>query len=157
MTAPNAPLANAPLADRPLPGPARLLGPAGLIPFAGLALAVWAGWPGAGTALAAYGATILAFLGAVHWGLALAAPAAERGADWGRLGLGVVPALVAWVALLLPLPAGLGLLAAGLLGTAAAETAAARAGLVPRAYLGLRWALSGGAAAALLAGLLGAA
>ena len=138
-----------------LPPPARLLGPAGLIPFAALAIGIWAGMPGAGTALAAYGATILAFLGAVHWGLALAAPATERGADWGRLGLGVVPSLIAWVALLLPLPIGLGLLALAILGTAAAESWAAQAGLVPRAYLGLRWLLSAGAAASLLLGLLG--
>jgi hypothetical protein len=138
-----------------LPAPARLLGPAGLIPFAALSIGIWAGIPGAGPALAAYGATILAFLGAVHWGLALAAPAAERGADWGRLGLGVVPSLLAWVALLLPLPAGLGLLAVAILGTAAAESWAAQAGLVPRAYLGLRWMLSAGAAASLVLGLLG--
>ena len=138
-----------------LPAPARLLGPAGLIPFAGLAIGVWAGLPGAGPALAAYGATILAFLGAVHWGLALAAPAAERGVDWGRVGLGVVPSLIAWVALLLPLPAGLGVLAVAILGTAAVESWAAQAGLVPRAYVGLRWMLSAGAAASLLLGLLG--
>jgi hypothetical protein len=137
-----------------LPAPARLLGPAGLIPFVALAIGVWAGLPGAGPALAAYGATILAFLGAVHWGLALAAPAAERRADWARLGLGVVPSLIAWVALLLPLATGLGLLALAILGTAAAETRAAQAGLVPRAYLGLRWMLSAGAAASLVAGLL---
>ena len=148
------------LSDRPLPAPARLLGPAGLIPFAGLAAGIWAGWPGAGPALAAYGATILAFLGAVHWGLALAAPAgateeqAERVA-WGRLGLGVVPALLAWVALLLPLAAGLVLLALGILATALAETLAARQGLVPRAYLGLRWLLSTGAGLALLLGAAG--
>jgi hypothetical protein len=138
-----------------LPAPARLLGPAGLIPFAALAIGVWAGLPAAGPALVAYGATILAFLGAVHWGLALATPAAERGADWGRLGLGVVPSLIAWVALLLPLPAGLGLLAVAILGTAAVESWAARMGLVPRAYLGLRWLLSAGAAASLLLGLFG--
>jgi hypothetical protein len=138
-----------------LPAPARLLGPAGLIPFAGLALGIWAGWPAAGPALAAYGATILAFLGAVHWGLALHATPAEQGAAWGRLGLGVVPALIAWVALLLPLAAGLGLLALAILATAAAEEAASRAGLVPRAYMALRWLLSGGAALALLVGLLG--
>ena len=63
-----------------LPAPAWLLGPAGLIPFAGLAIGVWAGWPGAGPALAAYGATILTFLDTVPWGLALRAPAAEAGA-----------------------------------------------------------------------------
>lgn len=138
-----------------LPAPARLLGPAGLIPFAALAIGVWVGLPAAGPALVAYGATILAFLGAVHWGLALATPAAERGADWGRLGLGVVPSLIAWVALLLPLAAGLGLLAVAILGTAAVESWAARMGLVPRAYLGLRWLLSAGAAASLLLGLFG--
>jgi hypothetical protein len=140
--------------DSTLPAPARLLGPAGLIPFAGLALGTWLGWGWAGPALAAYGATILAFLGAVHWGLALRAPPAERGADWGRFGLGVVPALLAWVALLLPLAAGLALLAGAIPATAAAETAAARAGLVPAGYLRLRWLLSAAAAACLLAGLL---
>jgi hypothetical protein len=151
------------LHDRPLPAPARLLGPAGLIPFIALSTASWAGWASAGPALAAYGATILAFLGAVHWGLALAAPAAQPEAAgeaaqriaWGRLGLGVVPALVAWVALLLPLPAGLVLLALGILTTALTETIAARAGLVPRAYLGLRWLLSAGAGLALLLGAAG--
>lgn len=148
------------LSDRPLPAPARLLGPAGLMPFAGLAAGIWAGWPGAGPALAAYGATILAFLGAVHWGLALAAPAGAadkpvRGVEWGRLGLGVVPALLAWVALLLPLAAGLGLLALGIVATALAETLAARAGLVPRGYLGLRWLLSTGAGLSLLLGAAG--
>ena len=148
------------LSDRPLPAPARLLGPAGLIPFAGLAAGIWAGWPGAGPALAAYGATILAFLGAVHWGLALAAPvgataAQAQGVEWGRLGLGVVPALLAWVALLLPLAAGLGLLALGIVATALAETMAARLGLVPRAYLGLRWLLSTGAGLSLLLGAAG--
>ncbi|MGG5820849.1 DUF3429 domain-containing protein [Falsiroseomonas sp. HW251] len=139
--------------DDALPRPARLLGPAGLVPFAGLALGASLGWPGAAPALAAYGATILAFLGAVHWGLALRAGPAERGADWARLGLGVLPALIAWVALLLPLPAGLGLLAAAILGTAGVESVAARAGLVPASYLRLRWVLSLGAAACLLLGL----
>jgi hypothetical protein len=132
-----------------LPAPARLLGPAGLIPFAGLAGLAFAGQPWAPAALAAYGATILAFLGAVHWGLALRAPAAEQGAAWGRLGLGVVPALIGWVALLLPTAAGLALLAAAILATAAAETWAARGGLVPGGYLRLRWVLSAGASACL--------
>ncbi len=136
-----------------LPAPARLLGPAGLIPFAGLALASLAGWEGAVGALVAYGATILAFIGAVHWGLALRAPAAERSADWARLGLGVLPALLAWLALLLPASFGLGLLALGILGTAAVESLGARAGLVPADYLRLRWLLSSGAAICLVAGL----
>lgn len=127
-----------------LPPAARLLGPAGLLPFAGLAALSALGEPWAPFALLAYAATILAFLGAVHWGLALA----DGRAAWARMGLGVLPALLAWVALLLPEPAGLLLLALGLLGTAAVESWAARSGLVPGAYLRLRWLLSSGAAGA---------
>jgi len=141
--------------DTPLPAPARILGPAGLIPFAALAAAIWARIPEAGPALAAYGATILAFLGAVHWGLALRAPAAERRAEWARLGLGVTPALVAWVALLLPLSLGLGLLAIGMLLTAGVERLAAKGGWVPDEYHRLRLFLSAGAAACLVGGLAG--
>jgi hypothetical protein len=136
-----------------LPAPAALLGPAGLIPFAGLAIAALAGWPPAAPALLAYGATILAFLGAVHWGLALASE--EARADWARLGLGVVPALIAWVALLLPPAAGLWLLAIGIAGTALVEHLGARAGLVPPGYMRLRWQLSAGATACLALGSAG--
>ncbi|WP_439594817.1 DUF3429 domain-containing protein [Falsiroseomonas sp.] len=132
-----------------LPPLARWLGAAGLLPFLGLAGGVLAGQAWA-PALAAYGATILAFLGAVHWGLALATPeGAGSRATALRLILGVLPALVGWVALLLPLRPGLGLLALAILATAGIESLAARAGLVPRAYLRLRWALSLGAAGCL--------
>ena len=135
-----------------LPPIARLLGPAGLLPFAGLAIGTWLGWSWAAGALAAYGATILAFLGAVHWGLALRAPYSERGADLARFGLGVLPALVAWVALLLPVASGLVVLAGAILATAAVEQIGSRAGLVPDDYLRLRWFLSAGAAGFLLLG-----
>jgi len=62
-------------------------------------------------ALLGYGATILSFLGAIHWGFTMReAPAAStRLLVWG-----VAPSLTAWVALLLPPGAGLWLLAAGL-------------------------------------------
>ena len=139
----------------PLPKPARVLGPAGLIPFAGLALlaALTPDWrPLLLVALLAYGATIAAFLGAVHWGLALRPAPGEEGAAWGRIGLGVVPSLLAWIALLIPLRPGLLALAAILVATAAVETLAARRGLVPTAYLRLRWILSLGAGACLLVG-----
>jgi hypothetical protein len=136
--------------DDRLPPPARLLGPAGLLPFFGLAPGAWLGWGWAAPALVAYGATILAFLGAVHWGLALRAPVAERGADWPRLGLGVLPALVGWLALLLPLSAGLLVLAAAIPGTAALEAAGAARGWVPRSYTRLRWLLSAGASVSLV-------
>ena len=140
--------------------PSRALGYAGLLPFAAAAVLALLGpsaWRGfASQALAAYGAVILSFLGAVHWGLALRAAGDEAPAAWPRLGLGVAPALVAWVALLLPRGAGLALLAVSVVAIAAVETAAARRGLVPRSYLGLRWPLSLGAGACLALGALAA-
>lgn len=140
--------------------PFRLLGYGGLIPFAAAAAVALLGPPHwralALPALAAYGAVILSFLGAVHWGLALRAPPEEASAAWPRLGLGVLPALVGWVALLLPARPGLLLLGAGVVAVAAVEAVAARRGLVPRDYLGLRWALSLGASVCLLLGALAA-
>ena len=54
---------------------ARRLGFGGLIPFVGLAAALWlapaGGWPLAAMALLGYGATISSFLGAIHWGLSM--------------------------------------------------------------------------------------
>jgi hypothetical protein len=142
--------------DQDLPRPTLWLGLAGLLPFLGSALLAWTAsveWRGVALyALAAYGAVILSFLGAVHWGLALRAPATEAAAMAPRLGLGVVPSLVGWVALLLPPLPGLSLLALGILGTAAVETVAAGRGLVPPAYLRLRWLLSLGAALSLAIG-----
>ncbi len=132
---------------RDLPLPARVFGLGGLIPFLGLALACWVR-PGLGFALAAYGATILAFLGAVHWGFALS----DGRAPWWRFGLGVMPALVGWVAMLLPVATALVVLAAGIAATAGVERVAAARGLVPAPYLALRLVLSGGAVAGLLIG-----
>jgi hypothetical protein len=138
--------------DRPLPPLALLLGLAGLLPFAALSLAVLAGWSDLRFALLAYGATILAFLGSVHWGFALSAGPEAKLAEPGRLVLGVLPSLIAWAALLLPLRGGLVLLALGILATAVVETVVASAGLMPRGYLRLRWGLSAGAATCLLLG-----
>lgn len=131
-----------------LPPIAWPLGLAGLLPFlAGLA-AVVLGYGWAAGALAAYGATILAFLGAVHWGLALAEPGRAAGA---RLVGGVLPSLVAWVALLLPLRPGLALIGLGLAVLVAVETVATRRGLLPASYLRLRWVLTAVAATSLIA------
>lgn len=85
-----------------------LLGAAGLVPFVAAAASVWwlRGTPAAvqaGLALAAYAATIAAFLGGVHWGPALrAGGVAPLPLIWG-----VVPQLCAWLALLLPTRASL--------------------------------------------------
>jgi hypothetical protein len=132
--------------DRRLPFLAIVLGIAGLLPFfaCGLAALGLQGNRGA-LALAAYGATVLSFLGGVHWGFALG-DLSGRG-DRARLGLGVVPSLIGWVALLV-VPAisanvGLGLLALGFIGTVVVEDRARRAGLVPAGYMRLRYALTG--------------
>jgi hypothetical protein len=88
---------------------ARWLGVGGLLPFLAGIVALLTGRVGddAFFALAAYAAVILSFVGAVHWGAALwlqsPKPAREFAAS-------VVPALVAWVALLLPQRPGLALL-----------------------------------------------
>ena len=88
------------------------LGYAGLIPFVGLAGLMWlvSGDVHAfvAMALSAYAATIAAFLGGIHWGMALPLDAAARRF---HLVWGVIPSLVAWVALLMPAYAGLPLLA----------------------------------------------
>jgi hypothetical protein len=107
------PPSNAP----PLP-PARwavVLGYGGLLPFVGLGMAAWmlegASQAQAAFALLAYGATILSFLGAIHWGLAMHD---RSGASAAMLTWGVAPSLLAWVALLWGAAGGLGMLAAGL-------------------------------------------
>lgn len=142
--------------DSTLPRPALWLGLAGLLPFLAGALLCWAAPVEArGEArylLASYGAVILSFLGAVHWGFALRAPAAEVPATAPRLGLGVLPSLVGWIGLLLPAWPGMLLIALGLLATAGVETLAERRGLMPPGYLRLRWVLSLGAAACVLIG-----
>ncbi|MCM5571387.1 DUF3429 domain-containing protein [Burkholderiaceae bacterium FT117] len=80
------------------------LGLGGLAPFVALALASWLTGADLGSRLVAaqlgYGAVILSFIGALHWGAVLAAPAVAPRAATIALGWSVVPALVGWVALL---------------------------------------------------------
>ena len=119
-----------------------LLGLAGLLPFlvCGFeSLRHAASW--ALPALIGYGAVTLSFLGAVHWGLALTAgtPPSSPEAERLRLSLGILPALTGWVALLLPLWAGLLLLIGGFIASVVVEAAAHRRALVPPGYMWLRW------------------
>ena len=131
---------------------ARVLGLAGLLPFiAGAAALAGLEAPGlrawAATALVAYGALIATFLGGIHWGLAM------RGVQpvSVRLGWGVSPSLLAWMALLLPVNLGLGLLAALLAACYAVDrTLYASAGL--SGWLGLRLQLTSVATLSCLAG-----
>jgi Protein of unknown function (DUF3429) len=139
-----------------------LLGLLGLIPFLVCAYLACAWRDPAGgravVALIAYGAVILSFLGGVHWGFALTepppslaglAPVPTRAdpAHRPRIGLGVVPALIGWIALLIAVlgqsPAlALCLLIAGFLATNIAEHTAFRRGWMPGRYLWLRWFLT---------------
>ncbi|MEY3974516.1 MAG: putative rane protein [Pseudomonadota bacterium] len=87
------------------PAAARILALGGLIPFWALALAPRFGInpPQLQQALIGYAAVILSFVGALHWGLAAARDNTSQPLPaWRSYGWSVVPALVAWVALLLP-------------------------------------------------------
>ena len=92
---------------------AQRMGYGGLIPFVALALAVWLADPAyralGSQALLGYAVAIASFLGAIHWGLVMRDAARQ---SLAALGWGVLPSLLAWVALLLGPPTGLWLLAA---------------------------------------------
>lgn len=96
------------LATLPLPTPAALrLGHAGLLPFVLGAALTWLVRPDAlpfvTAALSAYAAVIVSFLGGIHWGFAMRQSSPPVSLPlWG-----VVPSLVAWVAVLMPAYAGL--------------------------------------------------
>ena len=94
-------------------------------------------------ALIDYAALVLAFAGGVHWGLALLPESARPSM---RLGAGMLPLIVAWVALVLgqlvaPWVA-LAILIAGYLATVLTEHRAARRSLVPMRYVWVRWGFS---------------
>jgi len=122
-----------------VPRPALVLGFAGLVPFFATTAGAWAlGSPGFLLCVnlqLAYGAIVLGFLGAVHWGLALAEAAAD---NWRRLVPSVLPALAGWLALMLPAPLGLLLLALGFVAMFFADRAAVTANRAPAWYAALR-------------------
>ena len=126
----------------PAPAAGEWLGYAGLAPFAialaGLLFGDDASARYFSLQFLAYGAVILSFVGAVHWGVTLTGgPAPAR-----RMIVSVLPALAAWAALLLPPAGGAWVLLAGFLGLRAWETTrVARFGL-PEWYLGLRTRLT---------------
>lgn len=100
--------------ERSSPSPwVQVLGFGGLIPFIGLALGSWlvplAHQAQVLRALLAYAATIASFVGALHWGAAMhrSDPDTTPWLVWG-----VVPGLVATLALLAPADMGLLVLAA---------------------------------------------
>jgi hypothetical protein len=107
--------------------------------------------------LISYGAVVLSFTGAVHWGFALRdtahpvngtpLPPATLGAERQLLIFGIVPAIFGWVALSLMLhfaaPAlALFVLLAGFFITVVVESIGRGRGVVALNYLLLRWSVS---------------
>lgn len=79
---------------------ARAIGYSGLIPFIGLSAmsVLWRDIHHSAVMLSllGYGATIISFLGAIHWGLAMR----EEQPDHIAIIWGVIPSLVAWCSLI---------------------------------------------------------
>jgi hypothetical protein len=93
------------------------LGYAGLIPFAVFALLMWLVTPEVhplvAIAMAGYAATVVAFLGGIHWGIGLRHDSPQR-----RLHMiwGATASVLAWITVIMPAYAGLPLLALLLIG-----------------------------------------
>ena len=133
-------------AEKP-PQLALLLGYAGLLPFVFGALGIWLiplGWRTfVLDAVLDYAAVILAFMGAIHWGLAMRAGASEGRAQL-QLGLSVIPPLLGWVAIAGGLTTSLVLpiFLFAFIGLYLGDLHAVRAGLAPRWYPALRTPLT---------------
>ncbi len=127
-----------------------MLGAVGLLPFFGHALFAWA----APTAEAAgllrsqvhYAGAVLAFLGALHWGVALASPLPFGTRDGARLVWSVVPALFAWVITMYSPKVAIPALFVALLVAWVADLLLYAGSAAPRWFLALRTVLTAGAA-----------
>ena len=93
----------------------QILAYAGLSPFVGLAVLLWLVdadlHPFVALALTGYGAVIVSFLGGIHWGIGFRNAARMHNAPLFNFVWGVVPSLLAWIAISMPAYAGLPLLA----------------------------------------------
>jgi hypothetical protein len=121
---------------------AKVLGYAGLIPFVVFSIGAWLPLPFVGYPvdyLVAYAAVILAFMGAIHWGAAMAGP---KGMRARYLVASVIPALVAWITLLLPQSTALLVLLAGFVSLYAFDRATSRLQDFPDWYVPMRLRLT---------------
>ena len=143
--------------DTKTPGAAAWLGGLGALPFVALAVATHiVGEPMRSLgvhALAAYGATILSFLGGAHWGLAIASHRQDPQLKlMGWLVLSVIPSLVGWSALLLSTLAGLAVLAISFAVMLVVDLRATKIGRAPAWYPKLRIPLTCAVVASLILG-----
>ena len=130
-----------------MPWLAILLSALGLIPFIACGLAALG--PDLDTAarmleaLIGYAAIALAFVGGIQWGFELQSDQHQGSASRARLALGVLPLLVGWISLVLPLVAAhwvsLVLLIIAYVATVLAEHEAGRRNMLPPRYLWVRW------------------
>ena len=129
-----------------VPAPAAILGASGALPFVGLVLAPLWGLEPFGRpplfVLALYSVTILSFMGAVHWGLAMAEYGGRRDTAWSYVA-SVMPPLFGWFALaFLPQVVALRVIAAAFILLLAYDIRAVRLGLAPMWYTRFRWPLT---------------
>jgi len=129
----------------PRPAAVAWLGYGGLLPFVGSALLCWLEpnhrslWL---DLLLAYGAVILSFVGALHWGFAMVHPASSGQSVSGMYLWSVMPALVGWVAMMVTPAVGAALLLAGFLSHYRQDLRLARLLPLPAWYLPLRLQLT---------------
>lgn len=129
----------------PQPPAVRWLGYGGLIPFVGMALVCWLEpnhrfWYL--EMLLAYGAVILSFVGALHWGFAMVHPDTAGRPMTGMYVWSVMPSLLGWAALLVHPEAGATLLIAGFLTQYRQDLRLTRVLTLPAWYLPLRLQLT---------------
>ena len=130
---------------------AKLIGFGGLIPFLGCAALMYAGNAGISIialfASAVYGAVILSFVGAVHWGLTMREDRSPYWYVWS-----ITPAIIGWSAIVF-LEIKISLLALTIAFPLAwsVDRQASSHGLIPLWYLRMRHILTAGATISLLA------
>lgn len=122
-----------------------VLGLAGLVPFISGALGLWVipeVWrERVMEELLSYAAIILAFMGAIHWGLAMRAEESSDKAPL-QLGMSVIPPLLGWFALSLPINLALPVFFLAFAALYFADLWAVNHGLAPVWYPALRKPLS---------------
>ncbi len=130
-----------------MPWLAVLLSALGLIPFVVCGLAALGPDPDTAArildALIGYAAVALTFIGGIHWGFELQSDQHQGSISRTRLALGVLPLLVGWISLVLPLVVApwvsLVLLIIAYIAAVLAEHEAGRRNLLPPRYLWVRW------------------
>lgn len=130
------------------------LGYGGLLPFIGLVILSAADpqrAPAWSDALVGYGAVILSFVGALHWGLAMGLPALAPDLRRHAFMWSVVPALLAWPATVFGGPVACLVLVLGFALHLGQDHRLAGPAALPAWYLPLRWRLTAVASVCLLA------